>query len=373
MESNIPPSGPPPLIQPPPSRPAPRGQRGWRIAALILACLLAASLFGNVRHALIGFLATPAGSHHAAGPKLEEMVLESNRSRNKIAVIPVEGVISAEMLGHDGYSMVDYIQDQFDLAAEDDAVKAVVLKVDSPGGEVLASDEIHNTIAKFQEDSGKPVIAAMGGLAASGGYYVSAPCQWIVANELTITGSIGVILQTYNYRGLMDKVGLRPETFKSGKFKDMLSGSKLPEETSPEERAMIQSLVNETFQKFKGVVAKGREQASRKNQGSPEASGRTLAKEWADYADGRILSGKEAYRLGFVDELGSLDQAVARARKLADIENADLINYHQKFDLSNLFRLLGKSESKSIKVELGFDAPKLKAGHLYFLAPALIH
>ena len=218
MESNIPPSGPPPLIQPPPSRPAPRGQRGWRIAALILACLLAASLFGNVRHALIGFLATPAGSHHAAGPKLEEMVLESNRSRNKIAVIPVEGVISAEMLGHDGYSMVDYIQDQFDLAAEDDAVKAVVLKVDSPGGEVLASDEIHNTIAKFQEDSGKPVIAAMGGLAASGGYYVSAPCQWIVANELTITGSIGVIMQTYNYRGLMDKVGLRPETFKSGEF-----------------------------------------------------------------------------------------------------------------------------------------------------------
>ena len=373
MESNVPPSGPPPLIQPAPLRSTPRGSRGWRIAALILGCLLAASLFSNLRHVFSGFLSTPATSHHAAGPKLEETVLESNHSKNKIAVIPVEGVISSEMFGRDGYSMVDYVEDQFDLAAEDDAVKAVVLKVDSPGGEVLASDDIHNTIVKFQEDSGKPVIAAMGGLAASGGYYVSAPCQWIVANELTITGSIGVIMQTYNYRGLMDKVGLRPETFKSGKFKDMLSGSKLPEETSPEERSMIQSLVNETFQKFKGVVAKGREEANRKNLGHQEAQGRTLAKEWADYADGRILSGKEAFRLGFVDELGSFDKAVARARKLADIDDADLVQYHQAFDLSNLFRLLGKSESKSIKVDLGFEAPKLKAGNLYFLAPALIH
>ena len=136
---------------------------------------------------------------------------------------------------------------------------------------------------------------------------------------------------------------------------------------------MIQSLVNETFQKFKGVVAKGREEANRKNLGNQEAPGRTLAKEWADYADGRILSGKEAFRLGFVDELGSFDKAVARARKLADIDDADLVQYHQAFDLSNLFRLLGKSESKSIKVDLGFEAPKLKAGNLYFLAPALIH
>src|SRR4029450_5729008 len=114
------------------------------------------------------------------------------------------------------------VEEQFRRAAEDKRVKAVILKVNSPGGEVLASDDIYNIIEKFQNKTQKPVVAAMGSLAASGGYYVSAPCQWIVANEMTITGSIGVILHSFNYRGLMDKVGLRPVVYKSGKLKDML-------------------------------------------------------------------------------------------------------------------------------------------------------
>src|SRR2546428_583630 len=129
------------------------------------------------------------------------------------------------------------ISDQLRLAGEDDSAKAVVLRVDSPGGEVLASDEIYRAIADFEKDYKKPVVASMGGLAASGGYYVSAPCRWIVANELTITGSIGVIMHSYNYRGLLNKVGVRPEVFKSGKFKDMLSGEKDEEDIPAEERA----------------------------------------------------------------------------------------------------------------------------------------
>ena len=99
-------------------------------------------------------------------------------------------------------------------------VKAVVLKVNSPGGEVLASDDIYSIIKKFQKNSHKPVVASMGSLAASGGYYVSAPCQWIVANELTITGSIGVIMHGYNYRGLMKKIGLRRDFIWHGEFHD---------------------------------------------------------------------------------------------------------------------------------------------------------
>ena len=119
--------------------------------------------------------------------------------------------------------MVDVIQAQLDRAKDDKHVKAVILKVDSPGGEVMASDQINKAIVKFQEDSKKPVVCSMGSLAASGGYYISAPCRWIVADDLTITGSIGVIMHGYNYRGLMDKVGVLPMTFKSGKYKDMLS------------------------------------------------------------------------------------------------------------------------------------------------------
>ncbi len=122
----------------------------------------------------------------------------------------------------------------------------------------------------------------MGSLAASGGYYVSAPCDWIVANELTITGSIGVIMEGFNYRGLMDKIGVRPEVFKSGKFKDMLSPTKSPEETSPEEVQMVQHLIDETFAQFKGVVADGRHAAfhNSKQSGQGAQSGLGGLRRW---------------------------------------------------------------------------------------------
>src|SRR5439155_12788280 len=194
---------------------------------------------------------------------------------------------------------------------------------DSPGGEVLASDEINHSISDFQTKSHKPVIGSMGNLAASGGYYVSAPCRWIVANELTITGSIGVILHSWNYRGLMNKVGLRPETYKSGKFKDMLSGERNPDEIPAEEREMVQTLIDDTYGKFKSVVAKGREQAHDKNKNNPEKDrGRALSSDWESYADGRVLSGAEAYKLGFVDQKGNFADAVKRAKTIAGISDA---------------------------------------------------
>jgi protease-4 len=209
----------------------------------------------------------------------------------------------------------------------------------------------------------------MGNLAASGGYYVSAPCRWIVANDLTITGSIGVIMSTWNYRGLMDKVGVSPVTFKSGKYKDMLSGSRPPDSITEEERAMVQSLINETYGKFTNVVAAGRESARERNK----SKGRALSESWPDYADGRILSGTEAYKLGFVDELGTFEDAVKRAKNIAGISKANLIEYQQRFDISDLFRLFGKSESKVVKVDLGMDMPRLQAGQLYFLSPTFLH
>ena len=135
--------------------------------------------------------------------------------------------------------MVDYVKAQLRLAGEDHRVQAVILKVDSPGGEVMASDDLNRAITEFQDDYDKPVIASMGGVAASGGYYAAVACRWVVANELTITGSIGVILQSYNYRGLMDKVGVSPLVFKSGRFKDMLSGDKREEDILPEEKRIL--------------------------------------------------------------------------------------------------------------------------------------
>ena len=190
-----------------------------------------------------------------------------------------------------------------------------------------------------------------------------------MANELTITGSIGVIMSTWNYRGLMDKVGVRPETFKSGKYKDMLSGSREPGSITQEEREMVQALITETYGKFTNVVATGREWAQGKNKNK----GRALVAEWADYADGRILSGKEAYQKGFVDELGTFEDAVKRAQSIAGIKSANLIEYQQRYDIADLFRLFGQTEGKAIKVDLGMEVPKLQAGQLYFLSPTLVH
>jgi protease-4 len=311
--------------------------------------------------------------------RLQEITLEHNHARDKIAVIPIEGIITGSLNDGLGYSQVQLIEDQLKLAGKDDNVKAVLLKVNSPGGEVLASDDIYNAIARFQDEHDKPVIASMGSLAASGGYYVSAPCRWIVANELTITGSIGVIMHGYNYRGLMNKIGLRPMIYKSGRFKDMLSGEKDLEKLTAaeqadvsEEDAMVKNMITETYEKFKTVIGDGRRQANERNQANKDGSvGRTLNKEWARIADGRILSGKQALEEGLVDELGGWRIAIRRAQRLAGVDRADLITYQVPFSLGNLLGFLGKTEAKPVKVDLGFDFPKLGAG-LYYLAPVFL-
>src|SRR5438876_1499325 len=264
-----PPTTPPPVLPAPPtSPPPPRKKRGWMVFALILLLLLGISVLYNIgsffsRNFVHGGKSLRARS---VGPKLEEVILEDNDANNKLAIVEIEGIITSRIMDQGGYSMVDLVKAQLKRAEDDDRVKAVILKVDSPGGEVLASDEIYRAVSDFQKKSSKPVIGSMGNLAASGGYYVSAPCRWIVANDLTITGSIGVILHTWNYRGLMNKVGLRPETYKSGKFKDMLSGERNPDEIPAEEREMVQKLIDDTYGRFKDVVAKGREWAHDQNK-----------------------------------------------------------------------------------------------------------
>jgi protease-4 len=311
------------------------------------------------------------GSTPAVSPRslLQEVVVENNGSRNKIALVDLTGIISSTAWDRSGYNLVKLIRHQLELAGEDPRVRAVVLVIDSPGGEVLASDEIYRAISEFQEDEEKPVIASMQSLAASGGYYAAAPCRWIVAHELTLTGSIGVVLHGYNYRGLMDKVGVRPEVYKSGRFKDMLSGDKREEDITPEERRMAQAIVDETFARFKQVVQEGRSAAQEFNGDS----GRTLSPDWEEYADGRILSGNQAFEQGFIDELGNLDQAIARARKITGISNANLIRYQRPFGLGSLFRLFGQTDTggATVKIDLGVDLPDLQVGRLYFLAPAL--
>jgi len=353
-----------PLVAPQPAR---KGT-GWKIFAIILIVVLVFSLLFNFAH-VVGSVAGAGGvrAAYSFGPRLEEVTIRDNDSANKIVVIPIERIITGQV-ADGGYSMVTVIKEELKRARDDRSVKAVILKVDSPGGEVLASDEIANAVRDFEKpkngNPGKPVIVSMGSLAASGGYYVSAPSEWIVANELTITGSIGVIMSGYNYRGLLDKIGVRPQVFKSGKFKDMLSPDRSTNDIPPEERAMVQALIDETFQKFKGVVRTGRAAAHEKNK----TQGKPLADDWEDYADGRVLSGTQALTLGFVDQVGDFDEAVEKTKIIAGMDKANLIEYRERHDLSDFLSMFGQSGSAhDIKLDLGLDIPKLRAGSMYFL------
>jgi protease-4 len=372
---------PPPLAPPPIIYSSPPARSGcsvvWKILALVFLALLCVSVFGH----LLNFSRAVIPRSRALTDRnrsLDEVVLEQTNSDDKIAVISVDGVISGQDDDRTGMNLVEFVSEQLKTAERDSDVKAVILKVNSPGGEVLASDDINAAIRKFQENTHKPVVASMGTLAASGGYYISAPCRWIVANEMTITGSIGVIMDSWNYRALMDKLGIRPLVFKSGRFKDMLSGEREPDtgklspedrKTRQEENEMVQSLIDETYNKFKEVVKTGRTQAADENGGK----GRALAGNWQDYADGRVLTGRHALDLGFVDELGDFDVAVKRAEQLAGVSSASLVEYRVPFDFQSVFsHLLGRTEVHALKVDLGFGPPALQAGRPYYIWPKAV-
>jgi protease IV len=180
-----------------------------------------------------------------------------------------------------------------------DSVRAVVLRVDSPGGIVAPSQEIYSEVKKFA--ARKKIIVSMGSLAASGGYYISAPATMIYANPGTITASIGVILKLSNIESLMDKIGIKSYTLKTGKFKD--SGSPL-RQFSAEDRAMLQSVIDNTHQQFVRAVAEGR---------------KLPIEDVRKIADGRILSGEQAKEYKLVDRLGTLQDAIEEAGRLAGI------------------------------------------------------
>ncbi len=393
MNESVPPALPPvtpPPIPPllPPGRPGGDGTNsyrggpksrvglGWKVTVLVLAAFLGVSLLMNV---ILGGskVAKMAGhsSKNRGANQLEEVILEDNDSKEKVVVIDLAGVIGGEAGPGGEGSLVDQIHDQLDHAAEDDQVKAVVLRVDSPGGEVLASDEIYKLLVDFQKSTEIPVITSMGSVAASGGYYISAASRWIVANELTITGSIGVIFHTYNYRGLMDKIGVRPNVIKSGKLKDMLSPDKRLEDELPEEQAILKDMINDSFTRFKAVIREGRGAAAAKNVEDEVTEGRKLAAGWEDFADGRILSGKSALELGLVDELGNFDTALDRAKSLAGIEEAKVVTYQTPFGMASLLRLFGKTDAHAVKLDIGGLElmPRIAPGRLYFMSPVYVH
>ena len=221
--------------------------------------------------------------------------------RSAVAIVRVEGVIAS---GSDGGGLAmsnvatsERVIQDLRRAARDPAVRAIVLRINSPGGGVVASDEIHQAVLEVD----KPVVASMGEVAASGGYYIAAPADRIVANPATLTGSIGVISMVPNVEELLNKIGVEMIVIKSGKLKDELSSYR---EITEEEKQLWQAVIDEAYEQFVGVVAEGR--------GMEVDEVRALA-------DGRVYTGRQAKELGLVDELGNLPDAIDLAADLGGI------------------------------------------------------
>ena len=285
----------------------------------------------------------------------EELVSGSYFASDKIAVIDVKGVITSSEESIYEVANARYICDQLKAAEEDSSVKAVIINLDTPGGEVTASDEIHHAILKIRAKSvGKPVVAMMNSLAASGGYYVAVACDSIVANKLTLTGSIGVIIEGYNYSEFFKKVGLESEVYKSGAMKDMLNGGR---PRTIEERVIVQKLVDNTYDDFLNVVSEGRKIPKSQLKGS------TLT-------DGRVLDGRQAKEAGLVDKLGYFEDSVKEAASLAKSTNYKVIRYSEAFSFAHLLEKVSAKDTRALKLSIGnldAQAPALKKGCLYFL------
>lgn len=251
----------------------------------------------------------------------------------KIGVIEIVGMIAAS----------DTIVEDIRSFREDDTIRAIVLRINSPGGGVGPSQEIHRAVEKAK--AVKPVIASMGGLAASGGYYAAAPTDGIMANAGTVTGSIGVIMGYTNFRAVVDKLGLKPVVIKSGENKDIASPTK---DLTPEQRKILQGFVDRVHHQFVRDVA----------------AGRNLEEDVVEkLADGRIYSGERAMELGLVDRIGNFEDAMDWAAEKAGIPEGDWLAVYPPED-KPLVRQLIEGSSAAI-ADAVLEQELLSAGYLW--------
>jgi len=244
----------------------------------------------------------------------------------KIAIIPIEGEIT------DSKEIIEWLHDY----VENDSVKGMVVRINSPGGAVAPSQEIFEEIRKLRAQSGKPIVASMDSIAASGGYYIAVACDTIVANPGSITGSIGVIAQWFNVQDLLQWAKLRPETIVSGEMKDVGSPYR---EMTPAEREYFQQIVQQLHGQFVSAVAEGRK-------------GKLTLDEVKGLADGRVFTGQEAKRLKLVDELGNLQDAIATAARLAGMKGKPKTVYPQRDGPGLLEILAGMKSPEQILKEV---------------------
>jgi protease-4 len=294
---------------PPTDRPARKGT-GWKI---FWGIVLAFSILANavLFLMLVGVIAVFTAGHRGM---FSEEVIREGPARNKIAVITLQGLIQGQAAGD--------VYQQLKVAKRDGRVKGLILRVNSPGGTISASDEIYTQIKKFRSELSIPVVAFMQGVAASGGYYTSVACEKIIAEPTAITGSIGVISWFFVVQELLEeKLGVLPVVVKSGQKKDWPSSFRQP---TPEEIQYIQDkLIKPAFERFLMIVSEGRKAFLKPD-------------EVRKLADGGIYGAQEALDDKLIDGIGYLDDAISSVKTMAGISNAQVVEYRKPFTLSDI-------------------------------------
>jgi len=305
---------------------------------------------------LPGCIVIPVGDL-LKGPALEEQVLvrgDGFFSTDKIAIIEIDGVItggdSMGLLGSQE-NTVSELKARLVRVRIDGEVRGVVLRISSPGGEVTATDMIHHEILEFKKANKIPVVAAILDEGASGGYYIACAADQVLAQPTSIVGSIGVLLMTFNVAGLFQKIGVETEAIKSAEKKDLLSPFR---NRTPEEKEILQKLVNDMYQRFVTVVS--------------ERTGGPTREDVMKLADGRIFSGKEAKEVKLVDRVGYLADAIDLVKERAKIDRKPTIIRYTRLARSgsNIYTLAGAARERR-GVELVLSAEALPRAKLFYL------
>ena len=309
------------IPSPQPARQAKKGG-GWKIFWGIITGL---SMLGNV---MLFLMLIGVGIMAFAGmgeKKYTEEVIEDGPRSAKIAIVSIDGIID-EKQAQDVYW-------QLKTARDDKTVKGVIIRVDSPGGTISGSDQIHNEIMKYRDDTNQPAVAFMQGVAASGGYYSSVACNEIIAEPTAITGSIGVIMEYLVLQQLLEeKLGIQPVVVKAGSKKDWPSPFQTP--TEEQLQYMQQRIIDPAYNRFVKVVVDGRSKLT-------EADVRRLA-------DGSIYWADNALEEKLIDSVGYLKDAIDEAKSLAGVKKAQVVEYQKPFSIADM---LGAKTNVSLKID----------------------
>lgn len=291
--------------------------------------------------------------------QIEEVVLIKSSEKEKILLLDISGLISGSIetgiFDREG-DILSRVYFRLKKAAEDSLVKGVILRLDTPGGEVTASDIVYHEILNFKKRTGIPVLALMMGLTASGGYYIASACDYLIAHPSTLTGSIGVISLFPNLEGLFEKVGIQVQVIKSGELKD--SGSVFREMT-PEERGVFQKIVLEYHQNFQDVVYENRKDV-------------LSLEDLKKIADGRVLTASQALEAKLIDEIGYFDKALETILELASLPEANVVSYtYFPKRKTNIYATSLKSGIPLESVSFREVLQSLKSGFYYLWHPQL--